>query len=50
MNDNYKTADEEEPNCGECDFQLDDYRCYRCGPEYGWIEYRRTTIEEVEDE
>lgn len=42
MNDNYKTADDEEPICGECDFQSDGYPCYRCGPEYGWNWYRRT--------
>ena len=49
MSDNYKTADDEEPICGECDFQSDGYHCYRCGPEYGWIGYRRTIIEEVEE-
>lgn len=46
----YRTADDEEPDCGECDFQSDGYHCYRCGPEYGWIGYRRTIIEEEEDE
>lgn len=46
----YRTADDEEPDCGECDFQSDSYHCYRCGPEYGWIGYRRTIIEEEEDE
>lgn len=42
----YRTADDEEPDCGECDFQSDGYHCHRCGPEYGWIGYRRTIIEE----
>ena len=46
----YKTADEEEPICGECDFQSEGYPCYRCGPEYGWIGYRRTMIKGEENE
>ena len=46
----YKTADNEEPICGECDFQSEGYPCYRCGPEYGWIGYRRTMIKGVDDE
>ena len=50
MSDTFKTADDEDPICGECDFQSDGYPCYRCGPEYGWIGYRRTIIEEEEDE
>ena len=43
MSDDYKTADDEEPICIECDFQSDDYHCYRCGPEYGWSAYCRIT-------
>ena len=46
----YKTADEEEPDCLECDCYSDGYLCDKCGPEYGWYWYRRTlSPEERED-
>lgn len=41
-------ADNEEPSCMRCDyFNLagleSDTICDKCGPEYGWAYYRRTT-------
>lgn len=40
------TADEEEPNCLECNFACTDdaNACRFCGPEYGWRNYCRTEI------
>ena len=47
----YKTADDEEPDCGMCDFQYGGALCDRCGPEHGWFGYRRSLFpEEVENE
>ena len=36
------TADDEMPDCMECDRcdNFDNGKC--CGPEYGWARYRRT--------
>lgn len=41
------TADEEEPNCLECDSCTSGYGCSMCGPEYGWNGYIRTVKVEV---
>lgn len=41
------TADNEFPDCGQCDHVCDDMEyCNKCGPEYGWANYRRTEWEE----
>ena len=39
----YKTADDEEPNCMSCDNQYQDESfCSRfCGPEHSWSRYTR---------
>ena len=37
------TADDEMPNCGQCDHFFDDFNCERCcGAEHGWWGYCRT--------
>ena len=37
----YRTADDEEPDCGRCEFICEgNYMCTKCGPEYGWANYR----------
>lgn len=36
----YRTADEEEPNCGVCD-NMDTCNGKNCGPENGWARYGR---------
>lgn len=47
----YRTADDEEPDCGMCDFQCGGGLCDKCGPEHGWFGYRRSLFpEEVKDE
>ena len=47
----YKTADDEEPDCGACDYCSDGSLCDKCGPEHGWFGYRRSLFpEEVKDE
>lgn len=43
------TADDEEPDCGQCDnCDLDgEYFCVKsCGPEHGWYGYQRTEWED----
>ena len=42
----YKTADDEEPDCGVCDRCSDGSLCDKCGPEYGWHWYKRTLTQE----
>ena len=42
----YKTADDEEPDCGACDHCSDGSLCDKCGPEYGWAWYKRTLTPE----
>ena len=32
----YKTADDEEPDCGACDHCSESSLCDACGPEYAW--------------
>ena len=46
------TADDEEPNCGNCDHVCceSDYPCKNCGPEYGWAYYTRTEIKSVSED
>ena len=41
------TADDEEPNCLECNSCTSGNGCLRCGPEYGWMGYMRTERIEV---
>lgn len=42
------TADDEMPDCGECDHICDNFSCCdRCGPEHGWNGYIRTEKIEV---
>lgn len=36
------TADDEMPNCLDCDSCTSGYGCPACGPEYGWNGYKRT--------
>lgn len=40
----YKTADDEEPDCGACDHWSDGYLCDKCGPKYGWYWYKRSLM------
>lgn len=42
----YKTADDEEPDCGVCDRCSDGSLCDTCGSEYGWAWYKRTLTPE----
>ena len=46
----YKTADDEEPDCGACDRCNDGSLCDACGPEYAWTWYKRTLTPERERE
>lgn len=47
----YKTADDEEPDCGACDHWGDGSLCDKCGPEYAWAWYKRAlSPEERNDE
>lgn len=46
----YKTADDEEPDCGACDRCNDGSLCDACGPEYAWTWYKRTLTPEGERE
>lgn len=42
------TADDEEPECGQCD-HICDFDCENlCGTEHGWWGYERTEIIEAE--
>lgn len=35
-------ADDETPDCGQCDFVCDGFDCENnCGPEHGWYGYSR---------
>lgn len=45
-------ADDEEPKCINCDHVCNWYGqfCSECGPEYGWHNYIRTEIHEIEYE
>lgn len=37
------TADDEMPDCGNCDHAYDDFECGElCGPTHSWWGYRRT--------
>ena len=41
------TADDEEPNCMNCDHICGSQeRCNKCGPEYWWQYYERTEVED----
>lgn len=46
----YKTADDEEPDCGACDYCSDGSLCDKCGPEYAWAWYKRTLSPEGVEE
>lgn len=46
----YKTADDEEPDCGACDHCSESSLCDACGPEYAWTWYKRTLTPEEERE
>lgn len=51
MNRYVFSADDEEPDCMKCDFCLIcDSICNLCGPEYGWAHYRRTLIENDDED
>lgn len=42
------TADDEMPDCGQCDHVCDGFNCEKCcGPEHAWCGYRRTVRVEV---
>lgn len=42
------TAEDEMPNCGNCDHICDSFKCCDlCGAEHGWYGYRRTVIVEM---
>ena len=46
--DKYLTfaADDEEPDCINCDHNCDDFNCSKyCGSEHGWYGYKRTEYE-----
>lgn len=36
-------ADNEEPNCQNCDYCTGGIFCEECGPEFAWKNYQRTT-------
>lgn len=39
------TAEDEMPDCGECDHICDAFDCRKlCGPKHGWAGYRRTEV------
>lgn len=40
----YKTADDEEPICCNCDYQFSDTMCVLCGPEHSWNWYKRSLV------
>ena len=43
------TANDEMPNCGQCDHICDNFNCEKfCGPEHGWWGYRRTERVDLE--
>ena len=44
------TADDEEPECRNCDNQDDQKVCENCGPEYGRAGYIRSDLEIDENE
>ena len=45
------TADDEMPDCLQCDLCCNDYDCSKfCGAEYGWSGYRRTEKKYTESE
>ena len=44
------TADDEEPECRNCDNQDGQKICENCGPEYGWAGYIRSDLEVDENE
>ena len=44
------TADDEEPECRNCDNQDGQKVCENCGPEYGWAGYIRSDLEIDENE
>lgn len=43
------SADDEEPDCGRCEYVCSGQDiCDRCGPEYGWANYRHdVSIDEI---
>lgn len=44
------TADDEEPECRNCDNQDGQKVCGNCGPEYGWAGYSRSDLEVDDNE
>lgn len=44
------TADDEEPECRNCDNQDGQKVCDHCGPEYGWSGYIRSDLEVEKNE
>ena len=44
------TADDEEPECRNCDNQDGQKVCENCGPEYGWAGYIRSDLEVEKNE
>ena len=44
----YFDADDEEPDCGRCDY-CDTCCGEECGPEYGWAGYRRKELKEDDE-
>ena len=44
------TADDEEPECRNCDNQDGQKACENCRPEYGWAGYIRSDLEVDENE
>lgn len=41
-------ADDEYPNCMQCNNCFDDYSCEKCGAKYGWANYERIVTKDKE--